>query len=142
MVFKKGMESLKQRGKLYIGAKPVEVKKITIAQWKQLFGTIEALPQLILDVMMAPQEDRAAYFIVAAERSFDEVTNIISILTGLDADYIEQHADLSQLLEYVTQMAKVNDFSDIAKNIKRVLALGFKGQASESANQEPKGDQA
>ncbi len=116
---------LNKFNKLYIGDKPVSVGKITIKQWKQLFGTIEALPQLILDVMSAPENEKSAYFIVALERSFDEIVDIVSVLTEIDSDYIEDNASIDQLIAYFTEVAKVNDFSGVIKNVKSVLALGM-----------------
>lgn len=129
----KPYDKQKQRGQLYIGDKPVRVRKITIKQWKELFGTIEALPALIIDVIMAPEAERVAYFVVALERSFDEIVSIVSVLTDLDADYIENNASLDEIIEYFTQVAKVNDFDSIVKNIKGVLALAIpKGQAKDA----------
>lgn len=117
---------LNKSGRLYIGKDLVTVSKITISQWKQLFTVIETLPALIVDVMLAPKEERVAYFVLALERSFDEIVLITSILTGIAADDIEKNASLDQLLEYFVQVAKVNDFNSILKNVKSVLALTAK----------------
>lgn len=127
------LSRLNKSGRVYIGDKPVTVGKITIAQWKQLFTVVETLPALIIDVMMAPAQDRAAYFVVALERSFDEIIKIASVLTGISAEEIEQNASIDQLIEYFTQVAKVNDFESIAKNVKSVLALAVRKPTSESA---------
>jgi len=122
--------------KHYIGKKPVTIEKITIKQWKQLFGTIETLPQLILDVMSASEDEKSAYFIVALERSFDEIVDIVSVLTGIESEHIEENASIDQLIAYFTEIAKVNDFSGVIKNVKSVLALGMPSKeatASEDA---------
>lgn len=129
---------LNQRGRLYIGNKPVEIKKITIAQWKQLFGTIETLPALIVDVLTASEEDRTAYFIVALERSFDEITSIVSLLTEIDAEYIEKNASLDEVVEYFVKMAEVNDFNKLAKNVKSVLALAIPKKERDEGAQKSK----
>lgn len=127
------LSRLNKTGRLCIGEKPVQVGKITIAQWKRLFSTIETLPALIIDVLTAPRNEQVAYFVVAAERSLDEVIAITSVLTGIDEEYIENNADLNQLVEYFIQVAKLNDFSDIAKNVKSVLALSMKNLTKENA---------
>ncbi len=122
--------------KHYIGKKPVTIEKITIKQWKQLFGTIETLPQLILDVMSASEDEKSAYFIVALERSFDEVVDIVSVLTGIESEHIEENASIDQLIAYFTEIAKVNDFSGVIKNVKSVLALGMPSQQPTAASED------
>lgn len=123
----------KNRGRITIGDKSVKVKKITIAQWKELFSVVDSLPSLIIDVVTSPKEERTAYLVVAAHHSLDDLAEVISVLTGLDRDYIVNNAALDEILEYFTMMAKVNNFEEIAKNIKSVLDLSMKNLTGESA---------
>lgn len=110
--------------KFNIGDKPVYPDKITIAQWKVLFRTVDAVPQLIVETILAPKDEKVAYAVVAIERSIDEVIAITSVLTGIEAEYIEQNASIDQLIAYFTELVRINDFSSIVKNVKSVLVRG------------------
>lgn len=111
----------KRSNRFYIGDVPVTPKKITIAQWEELFDTIDILPQLILNVITAPASERAGYAIVAAQQSFKEIVAIVSLLTGIERDYIREHASLDDIIAYLTEIIRINDFSSILKNVSRVL---------------------
>ncbi|MMZ62136.1 hypothetical protein D1872_243270 [compost metagenome] len=126
--------TLKNRIKL--GGQTVEVKQITIAQWRQLFTVVETLPQLIISILGTKPDERAAYLVVALEQSLEEITHVVSVLTGLDAEYIEHNASITELVAYFTEAAKVNDFAGLLKNVRGVLALsqGPAAQAEQDAN--------
>lgn len=129
---------LTRSDKLYIGNKPIKVEKITIAKWRKLFEVIETLPQLIIDVLTAPQTERTAYFVIALERSFDEIVNIVSVLTGIDAKYIEDNASIDELIAYFTEVAKVNDFNSVVKNVQSVLSLVSRKETETAESQDAK----
>ncbi|AWB45274.1 hypothetical protein DCC85_14265 [Paenibacillus sp. CAA11] len=108
---------------LKIGGKPVKVGKITIAQWRELFNVINTLPQLLISILVAPQADRLPTFIVAIENSLDDVVNVVSVLTGLDAEWIEQNASIDELVAFFTATARANNFGDVLKNVQSALKL-------------------
>lgn len=116
MLFKRSDKNL-----LKIGDKTVYPRKITIAKWRQLFDSIQILPQLILSVISAPSDQRVAFAMVAVRESFDEAVRITSILTGIDVDYIDEHASIDELVSYYVEIAKLNNFGDMLKNVQGVL---------------------
>lgn len=117
-----------------IGGKTVEVCKITIAQWRELFGVVYSLPQLIIGVIGTKPDERAAYLVVALEQSLEEISHIVSVLTGIDSEWIENNASLDELVAYFTAVAKINNFSDLLKNVQSVLALAAPVAADQNAN--------
>lgn len=119
-------QMFKKYGKLYIGEKPVQIKKIAITQWKKLFNeTIDILPMLIVNLINTPQENRINYLTATIDRFLDDAVSIVSELTGIEVEYIHENCSLDQLLEYFVQMAKLNDFSGVVKNFKSVLSLSL-----------------
>ncbi|MFD1267565.1 hypothetical protein ACFQ3Y_09040 [Paenibacillus motobuensis] len=106
-----------------IGDQSVELKKVTIAQWRELFAVTETLPQLILGVLGSSPDERATYFMLALESSLEEIVRVVSVLTGIDEEYIENNASITELVDYFTQVAKVNDFQGLLKNVRGVLSL-------------------
>lgn len=108
--------------KYYIGKERVKVRKITVAEWKELFGAVNGLPALVVSVLTAPEKDRVSYLVVALQSALDEAVDIVAVLTGIDREYIEQHADAAQLTAYITAMVRENDFAAILKNVKGVWA--------------------
>lgn len=109
---------------LKIGSKTVQVRKVTIAQWRELFGAIQTLPQLLISVIGAPPAERTAFIVVAIERSFDDIVRVTSLLTGLDEEYVENNASLDELVAYFAEMLKANNFPELLKNVKGALNLG------------------
>lgn len=119
-----------------LGGRNVEVKPITIAQWRELFAVVETLPQLIIGVLGTKPDERAAYLVVALEQSLEEITHVVATLSGVDADYIEHNASITELVTYFTEVAKVNDFGALVKNVRGALMLaqGAAVPADQGAN--------
>lgn len=105
-----------------LGDKTVPIPKLTVAKWKALFSVIETLPQLIVSVLAAKQsDDFAATAVVGAELALDEAVKIVAVLAELDPEYIEQNADLNELLTFIAKTAQKNDLAAVAKNFRAVL---------------------
>lgn len=103
--------------------KTVQIKKITIGQWQRLFDVIGALPQLIINVLTAPPKDRTAYAVVAIQESFQDIISTVSVLTGIEEEWLIDNVSLDELLEYFVKTAKKNNFDVIIKNVRSVLNL-------------------
>lgn len=104
-----------------IGGKSVKVRKITIAQWRELFTVIESLPQLLITVATAAPADRLPFLIVAVEKSLSDVVNVVSVLTELDAEWIENNAGVDELIAFFVETARVNNFGELLKNVRGAL---------------------
>lgn len=116
-----------------IGGKSVKVRKITVSQWRELFTVIETLPQLLLTVVTAAPADRLPYLIVAIEKSLSDVVNVVSVLTELDAEWIENNASVDELVTFFAETARINNFGEMLKNVRGVLnqAAGPKAELVE-----------
>jgi hypothetical protein len=106
-----------------IGGKPVKVRKITVAQWRELFTVIETLPQLLITVTTAAPADRLPMLIVAIEKSLSDVVNVVSVLTEIDAEWIENNAGVDELITFFVETARVNNFGELLKNVRGALSL-------------------
>jgi len=104
-----------------IGGKSVKIRKITVAQWRELFTVIETLPQVLLTIMTAAPAERLPYLVVAIEKSISDVVNVVSVLTELDADWIENNASVDELVTFFVETARVNNFGEMLKNVRGVL---------------------
>ncbi|AIQ13629.1 hypothetical protein [Paenibacillus durus] len=114
--------------------KTVQVRKITIAQWRELFGAIQTLPQLLVSVISAPADRRVAFALVALEQSLGDFVRVVSVLTGIDTEWIDENASVDEILAYLTAVASVNNFGEMLKNVQGVLNLGIP-KTAESAEQ-------
>ncbi|WP_178023018.1 hypothetical protein [uncultured Paenibacillus sp.] len=112
----------------------VKVRKIVVGQWLELFGAVQSLPQLIIGALGARPEERAAYVVVAIEQSLEEVVRVVSILTGLDTEYLIKNAAADEVFEFFMETAKVNNFGDLLKNVQSVLSLAAPAAADQNAN--------
>lgn len=118
-----------------IGGKPVQVRKITIVQWRELFAAVQSLPEILFSVLTAPGGQRMAYFLALIEQALDDFVRVIAVLTGLDAKWIEENAGLDELVTYILAVAQVNDFSTVLKNVQGVLDLVNPEKVAEALTQ-------
>jgi hypothetical protein len=106
---------------MYLGEKRVKIEKLTIVKWRELFETVDKLPGLIVQVLTAPKEDFYTYVITALDLAFEEVARIVSVLSGLDEEYILNNVGVDELFEYLFRTVKRNRLEDVAKNVKSLL---------------------
>lgn len=111
---------------MYLGDKRVRIEKLTIARWRQLFEAIDKLPGLIVQILTAPQDDFYAYVISALDIAFEEVAQVVAILSGLEADYIVEHVGIDELFEYLARTVKKNRLDTVVKNAKSLLPIANK----------------
>lgn len=108
---------------MYLGEKRVKIEKLTIVKWRELFGTVDKLPGLIVQVLSAPSEDFYAYIISALDLAFDEIAEIVALLTGLETEFIQKNVGLDELFEYLARTVKRNRLDEMVKNVKSLLPI-------------------
>jgi hypothetical protein len=106
---------------MMLGEKRVKIEKLTIVKWRQLFSTVDKLPGLIVQVLSAPADDFYSYVITALDIAFDEIAEIVAVLSGVDAEYITEHVGVDELFEYLARTVKRNRLDDVVKNVKSLL---------------------
>jgi hypothetical protein len=109
---------------VYFGDTKVEIPKLTVAKWKALFETIETLPSLIVNILAAKgSKDFTATAVVASSLALDEIVKMVSAVTGLDVEFIENNADHNDLFDFIVKIAKKNDLGEAAKKFQNALGL-------------------
>jgi hypothetical protein len=106
---------------VFIGDQRVKIPKLTPAKWRDLFAAIENLPNLILNVLASPAEDRKAYILVAVDESLEEICKVVALMADLDEQYVYDNAGLDEIVEFIAKTAKRNRLGDMAKNAKSLL---------------------
>lgn len=106
---------------MYLGDKRVRIEKLTIVKWRQLFETVDKLPGLIVQVLTAPQENFYAYVLTAFNLALDEVAHVVSVLSGLDYEYILENVGIDEQIEYLARTVKRNRLDSVAKNVQSLL---------------------
>jgi hypothetical protein len=106
---------------MFLGEKRVKIEKLTIVKWRELFGTVDKLPGLIVQVLSAPQSDFYAYVITALDIAFDEIAQVISVLSGVEAEYLMENVGVDEIFEYLAKTVKRNRLDDAVKNVKGLL---------------------
>ncbi|NBI30774.1 hypothetical protein [Chengkuizengella marina] len=105
-----------------IGNKNVEIPKLTISKWKLMFDNIQSLPQIILNILAVKgTKDFSSTLIVGAEMAIDEAVEMVAVIAGLDAKYIEENADMNELTTFIYKTIKKNDLQESVKNFRAVL---------------------
>ncbi|WP_216667753.1 hypothetical protein [Sporosarcina jiandibaonis] len=118
-------------GEVLLGDKKVEVKKLTPALWKKVFGAVDLLPGVALQVFSAPKDDMGAYLLQAFDVVQEELIEIISLVSDVDADYLHNNAGLDELIEYVYLTIRKNRLDQTAKNLKGLLKQPERTQETE-----------
>lgn len=118
--FKSKVTALNEN-EMVLGEQRVKIEKLTIAKWRELFAVVDKLPGLIVQVLTAPAEDFYSYVITALDISFDEIANIVSVLSGLDTEYIEKNVGIDELFEYLSRTVKRNRLDSVVKNAQSLL---------------------
>ncbi|WP_379161372.1 hypothetical protein [Paenibacillus sp. sgz5001063] len=106
-----------------LGGHAVKVRKVTIKQWRELFTVVGTLPQMLISVMTAPEESRISYLLAVVEHALSDVVNVVSVLTDLEAEWIDENVAPDELMAYFTAVARVNDFGGLLKNVQGALKL-------------------
>jgi hypothetical protein len=101
--------------------KKVEIPKLTPDRWKQLFEKVDMLPGLIVQVLLAPKENFYTVVVTACQLALDEVTDIVSLLSDVDVEYIRKHVALHEIIEFITRTVQRNKLDEMAKNLKSLL---------------------
>lgn len=115
-----------KESEVILGDKKVTIPKVTPKHWKQLFGAIETLPNIIIQIATAPGKDLTAYILTGIDIALDEMLAITSILTGIDVEYLEENAGVTEIIEFFTRVAEKNDLSRTIKNVKSLLPIQAK----------------
>jgi hypothetical protein len=106
---------------MMLGEKRVKIEKLTIVKWRQLFETVDKLPGLIVQVLSAPADDFYSMMIAALDIALDEVAQIVSVLSGVDGNYIAENVGVDEMFEYLAKTVKRNRLEDVVKNVKSLL---------------------
>ncbi|MEC1426622.1 hypothetical protein P9D51_10950 [Bacillus sonorensis] len=111
----------KDPDQLYFGEYAVEIPKLTPKKWKLLFGAVDRLPGIIVQVLSAPPEDFYSYVVSGLEVGLDEIVGIVAALSDIDAEYIAENVGADELFQYLALTFEKNSLSSMAKNIKSLL---------------------
>ncbi|PEF03388.1 hypothetical protein COM97_26980 [Bacillus thuringiensis] len=114
---KEADEIVRRKETMTIGSKVVRIEKITPKKYKEVFAVIGNIPNLIFNVMMAPENEKAIYIMAAADAGINDFVNVTSALTGIDPDYLYEEAGMHELFEFVILTAEYNDLDKIVKKI-------------------------
>ncbi|MDW0113762.1 hypothetical protein QT711_11240 [Sporosarcina saromensis] len=115
------MNRVLSKDTVLLGKKKAEVKKLTPALWKKVFGAIDLLPGVALQVFSAPRKDLSAYLLQAFDVALEEMLEIVSLVSDIDKEYLYHNAGLDELIEYVYLTIKKNRLDQTAKNLKGLL---------------------
>jgi hypothetical protein len=113
--------ALRRKDTLRLGEKTVKIEKITPRQYKELFGLIGSIPNLIISVLQAPEGEYETYLLTALEVGLEDFIAVVSQLTGIDEEYLLDKAGLDELAEYLAKMAEYNNLAQTLKNVKSLL---------------------
>lgn len=106
---------------MMLGDKRVKIEKLTIVKWRELFEVVDKLPGLIVQVLTASSDDFYAYVVTALDLAADEISQIVSVLSGVEAEYLQKDVGVDELIEYLARTVKRNRLDGVVKNVQSLL---------------------
>lgn len=107
---------------LMLGEKAVKIPKLTPEKCKLLIERVETLPQVIMAVVAANKtDDFIATAVAGTTLALDEAISIVAVLADVDADYIEKHADLNEISEFIRAIIEKNDLRRVVSNFQSLF---------------------
>src|SRR5690625_6265114 len=95
-------EDLLQENEMYLHEKRVEIAKLTPVKWKKLFGTVDTLPGLIVQVVVSSGTDNYfATILQALDLAIDDVIFIVALFAEADEIYINVKVGLIDIIVYI-----------------------------------------
>lgn len=118
----------KENDHVLFGETKVEVPKLTIEKWELLIENLETLPQIIVNVLSAKQEDNfTAKLVVGTSLALSEVVKLVAVITGLEEDFVRKNADHHSLYDFIKKTMKKNDLNTALKKFQTAIVQITKG---------------
>lgn len=117
----------------------VEVHKMPLADYAQLLGALDKLPQHIAELVEKTGKKSVDSGTILSmlpsllADSFQELAAVLAVTTDKDADFILQ-LDLADVIDIVGGALEVNNFERIQASIKKMQALRAKPTVPEKAS--------
>jgi hypothetical protein len=106
-----------------LGDRKAQIEKVTPKDFKALFGVVESLPSLLISVTQAPKGQEAEYLLTAIDIGLDEIVSVVSVLSGIDEDYLTNSVGMDEIIDYIVKMVDYNNLEKLAKNMSRLLPM-------------------
>jgi hypothetical protein len=104
-----------------MGEKRVRVEKITFEKWVVLREVLDKLPGLVIQIWLSRGDQFYQTVYAAIDVAFEEIIQVISVLSGIDEEYLKKNAGIDDVFNYFVKTAKKNDFFNIIKNGQSLL---------------------
>ena len=118
----------KESDHVLFGDTKVEIPKLTIEKWELLIENLETLPQIIVNVLSAKQEDNfTAKLVVGTSLALSEVVKLVAVITGLEEDFVRKNADHHSLYDFIKKTMKKNDLNTALKKFQTAIVQITKG---------------
>jgi hypothetical protein len=104
-----------------LGEKRVRIEKITYEKWVILREVVDKIPGLVIQIWLSRGDAFYKTVYAAIDIAFEEIIQVISILSGIDEEYLKKNAGIDEVFNYFVKTAKKNDFYNIIKNGQSLL---------------------
>jgi hypothetical protein len=104
-----------------MGNKKVRIEKITFEKWVLLREVLDIIPGLVMQVWLSRGEHFYKSVYAAIDVAFEEIIQVISVLSGIDEEYLKKNAGIDEVFNYFVKTAHKNDFFKIIKNGQSLL---------------------
>ncbi|UTR05142.1 hypothetical protein MM326_13600 [Alkalihalobacillus sp. LMS6] len=112
---------LQKKTTLTLGDKRVDAQKLTYKKYKKMQDYVQNLPGNIFSLMLTPQEDFYQTALVIFHHNLNELYDVVAVLSEIDREYLDEHAGVNEVIDYLVATVKANDFQSTLKNVKSLL---------------------
>ena len=108
---------------VFFGDAIVPIPKLTIEKWELLFENLETMPQIILNILSSRGDDNfTAKLVVGVGIALGEAVRLVSVITGLEEEFIRENADHNSLYDFFAKTIKKNDLNSALKKFRAALS--------------------
>lgn len=119
--------------KLPLGDKWISVPRLTPEMYKKSYDVVYRIPRVVSLVLTS--DDRIATALGASEAVVDEMTELCAKLSGLDVEYLEKNADVTQIVNFVLVTVDRTDWVGAIKKYRALVAKLGEALARDNADQ-------
>lgn len=115
------MFTFMKKDRAQLGAKNVEIPKLTRTRLKKLTEHIGTIGDFLVKLFLTPENDRAVFIVAAADNMIDEIYELTSILSDIPVEYLDEHASLAECTEFLKQTWEKNDINTALGNLNGLI---------------------
>ncbi len=108
-----------------IAGTDIEIKKQPLREYTKLMVAFTRLPEIFSDLDLHHLDEKAVItrLPVLMEKAYPELLLFLSVMTGINSDFIDEYCGLDDISELILAVFKLNNFGKLKKNLEAIWSI-------------------